>query len=151
MTVRENSVTVGGSQEFHCVCMPEFLAALAGARRTCGASLASSVCDCHEMHRACTHRFQRVTKWVYVLGNAGLNQGACGPLPPPLSCGRPSRASLPGSSLEPGMPAGRVVKNGKSMEIVQRMWVEPGVVAPSKAGSPLLTKVSTRFRVRVFG
>ena len=30
VTVRENSVNVGGSQEFHCVGMSDFLAALAG-------------------------------------------------------------------------------------------------------------------------
>ena len=34
VTVRENSVNVGGSQEFHCVIMAEFLAALAGALHT---------------------------------------------------------------------------------------------------------------------
>jgi len=36
---------------------------------------------------------------------------------------------------------GKITKNTKSMEIVKRMYVEPGVVAKSLPGSPLLTKV----------
>ena len=35
----------------------------------------------------------------------------------------------------------RVTKNSKAMEIVKRMWVAPGIVAPSLPDSPLLTKV----------
>ena len=35
-----------------------------------------------------------------------------------------------------------MTKNNKAMDILKRMWVEPGVVATSAPGSALLTKAS---------